>query len=130
MSVTATFIGSKIAAACGGLFGGLAIMAFMKPTTLLDATIRGGISTGAAIIGSTLMIDTMNWSNNVEYHAVAGAMIGFCAWGVLGMFASLFIKAEKNKLDVIQVATAINNLEEVMKPAAPKARKKRALKKY
>lgn len=124
MSVTATFIGSKIAAACGGLFGGLAIMAFMKPTTLLDATIRGGISTGTAIIGSTLMIDTMNWSNNVEYHAAAGAIIGFCAWGVLGMFASLFIKAEKNKLDIIQVATSMNNLEEVMKPAEPKVQKK------
>ena len=39
-------------------------------------------------------------------------------------------KAEKNKLDVIQVATAINNFEEVMKPAAPKVRRKGPVKKY
>ena len=125
-----TFIGAKLAAACGGLFGGLAVMAFMKPTTLLDATIRGGISTGAAIIGSTLMIDTMNWSDAVEYHAISGAIIGFFAWSVLGMFARVFIKVEQNKLDVIQVATAINNLDEAMKPAAPKVRRKRVVKKY
>ena len=123
-------IGTKIDAAIGGLFGGLSVMAFMKPTTLLDATIRGGISTGTAIIGSTLMIDTMNWSDAVEYHAIAGALIGFCAWGVLGMCARVFIKVEQNKLDIIQVSTSMNNLEEVMKPAAPKARKKRALRKY
>jgi len=127
--MSATFIGAKIAAACGGLFGGLAIMAFMKPTTLLDATIRGGISTGTAIIGSTLMIDTMSWSDAVEYHAIAGAMIGFCAWSVLGMCARFFIKADKNKLDVIEAVSAINNLEAAMKPIA-KVRKKRAVKKY
>ena len=125
-----TFIGAKIAAALGGLFGGLAIMAFMKPTTLLDATIRGGISTGTAIIGATLLIDIMEWSNSIEYNAIAGALIGFCAWGVLGMCARFFIKAEKNKLDVIQVATAMNNLEEAMKPTAPKVRKKKAVRKY
>jgi len=124
------FIGAKLAAAAGGLFGGLSVMAFMKPSTLLDATIRGGISTGAAIIGSTLMIDTMNWSDAVEYHAISGAIIGFCAWSVLGMFARVFIKVEQNKLDVIQVATAINNLDEAMKPAAPKVRRKRVVKKY
>jgi prephenate dehydrogenase len=38
--------------------------------------------------------------------------------------------SEKNKLDVIQVATAINNLEEVMKPAAPKVRRKGPVIKY
>jgi hypothetical protein len=129
MSATVV-IGTKIAAAVGGLFGGLSVMAFMKPTTLLDATIRGGISTGAAIIGSTLMIDTMNWSDAVEYHAIAGALIGFCAWGVLGMCARVFIKVEQNKLDAIQVVSAMNNLEEVMKPTSPKVRKKRALRKY
>ena len=125
-----TLIGAKIAAACGGLFGGLAVMAFMKPSTLLDATIRGGISTGTAIIGSTLMIDAMEWSNIIEYHAISGAIIGFCAWGVLGMCARVFIKVEKNKLDVIQIATAINNVNDAMKPSAPKIRKKRAVKKY
>ena len=128
--MSATFIGAKIAAACGGLFGGLAIMAFMKPTTLLDATIRGGISTGTAIIGATLLIDTMEWSNSIEYNAIAGALIGFCAWGVLGMCARFFIKVEQNKLDAVQIASAMNNLEEVMKPAAPKVRKKRIVRKY
>ena len=130
--MSATFIGAKIAAACGGLFGGLAIMAFMKPTTLLDATIRGGISTGTAIIGATLLIDTMSWSNAVEYHAIAGAMIGFCAWGVLGMCARVFIKVEQNKLDAVQIASAVaaNNLDEAMKPATPKVRRKQVVKKH
>ena len=41
-----------------------------------------------------------------------------------------YFESEKNKLDVIQVATAINNLEEVMKPAAPKVRRKGPVKKY
>lgn len=131
MSATVV-IGTKIAAAVGGLFGGLAVMAFMKPTTLLDATIRGGISTGTAIIGSTLMIDTMNWSNAVEYHAIAGAIIGFCAWGVLGMCARVFIKVEQNKLDAVQIASAVaaNNLDEAMKPATPKVRRKQVVKKH
>ena len=125
-------IGTKIASAIGGLFGGLAIMAFMKPSTLLDATIRGGISTGTAIIGSTLMIDSMNWSNAVEYHAIAGAVIGFCAWGVLGMCARVFIKVEQNKLDAVQIASAVaaNNLDEAMKPATPKVRRKQVVKKH
>jgi len=130
MSVTATFIGSKIAAACGGLFGGLAIMAFMKPISILDATIRGGISTGTAIIGSTLLMDVMSWPDIIEYHAIAGAVIGFSAWSVLGACARVFIKVEKNKLDAIEVVSAMNNLEAAMKPAAPKVRKKRVVKKY
>ena len=125
-----TFIGAKIASALGGLFGGLAVMAYMKPISILDATIRGGISTGTAIIGSTLLMDVMSWPDMLEYYAIAGAVIGFSAWSVLGACARVFIKVEKNKLDAIQVATAMNNLEEVMKPAAPKVRKKRIVRKY
>jgi hypothetical protein len=124
-----TFIGAKIASACGGLFGGLAVMAYMKPMSILDASIRGGISTGAAIIGATLLMDVAHWPDIIEYHAIAGAVIGFSAWSVLGACARVFIKVEKNNLDVIQVASAMNNLEEVMKPVA-KVRKKRAVKKY
>ena len=125
-----TFIGAKIAAALGGLFGGLAVMAYMRPISILDATIRGGISTGTAIIGSTLMLDIMDWPDITEYHAVAGALIGFCAWSVLGMCARVFMKIEQNKLDAIQVASAINNLEEAMKATPPKVRRKKVVKKY
>lgn len=128
MPVT-TFIGAKIASACGGLFGGLAVMAYMKPISILDASIRGGISTGAAIIGATLLIDIAHWPDIIEYHAIAGAVIGFSAWSVLGACARVFIKVEKNKLDAIQVAIAMNNLEAATKPIA-KVRKKRAVKKY
>ena len=124
-----TFIGAKIASALGGLFGGLAVMAYMKPISILDATIRGGISTGTAIIGSTLLMDVMSWPDIVEYYAIAGAVIGFSAWSVLGACARVFIKVEKNKLDAIEVVSAMNNLDEAIKPA-PKVRRKRAVKKY
>ena len=43
---------AKAAAGIGGLFGGLAILTFLKPHNLRDAAIRGGVSTGSAIIGS------------------------------------------------------------------------------
>jgi hypothetical protein len=124
-----TFIGAKIASACGGLFGGLAVMAYMKPISILDASIRGGISTGAAIIGATLLMDIAHWPDIIEYHAIAGAVIGFSAWSVLGAFARVFIKVEKNKLDAIEVVSAMNNLDEALKPVT-KVRRKRAVKKY
>ncbi len=119
----ATFVGAKIAAAFGGLFGGLASMAFMKPVTLLDAAMRGGISTGSAIIGSTLIIDTFEWANSIEYHMISGAIIGFFAWAVLSMFGRFFVKAEKKQLDILDVATIVKNPE-----ASLKVRKKRVIK--
>ena len=111
--MSATFIGAKIAAACGGLFGGLAVMAYMKPSTILDATIRGGISTGSAIIGSTLMIDSLGWSNSIEYHLISGAVIGFFAWSVLSVFARFFIKAEKKQLDILDLVNVIKPTKEL-----------------
>jgi len=111
--MSATFIGAKIAAACGGLFGGLAVMAYMKPSTILDATIRGGISTGSAIIGSTLMIDSLGWSNSIEYHLISGAIIGFFAWSVLSVFARFFIKAEKKQLDILDLVNVIKPTKEL-----------------
>ena len=125
--MTVTFLGAKIAAAIGGLFGGLAVMAYMKPTTFLDATIRGGISTGSAIIGSTLLIDALDWSKTVEYHLAAGAIIGFFAWAVLSMFGRFFVKAEKKQIDIVDVATSLN----VMKPIeTPVKSRKKGVKKY
>ena len=125
--MTVTFLGAKIAAAIGGLFGGLAVMAYMKPTTFLDATIRGGISTGSAIIGSTLLIDALDWSKTVEYHLASGAIIGFFAWAVLSMFGRFFVKAEKKQIDIVDVATSLN----VMKPIeTPVKSRKKGVKKY
>lgn len=125
--MTVTFLGAKIAAAIGGLFGGLAVMAYMKPTTFLDATIRGGISTGSAIIGSTLLIDALDWSKTVEYHLAAGAIIGFFAWAVLSMFGRFFVKAEKTQIDIVDVAASLN----VMKPIeTPVKGRKKGVKKY
>lgn len=126
-----TFIGTKIAAAFGGLFGGTISMVFMKPITLLDAAIRGGISTGTAIIGSTLMIDTYDWPNNsIEYHVIAGAIIGFFAWAVLSMFGRFFVKAENKQLDIVDVAAIVKNPEKSPPVTTIKVRKKRAVKKH
>lgn len=119
-----TFLGAKIAAAIGGLFGGLVVMAYMKPTTLLDATIRGGISTGSAIIGSTLLIDALDWSKTTEYHLAAGAIIGFFAWAVLSMFGRFFIKIERKQIDIVDVATALNVMKPIESTENVKGRKK------
>lgn len=75
---------------------------FIKPTNLLDATVRGGVSTGSAIIGAAPLLMAMNANpNSWEMHLCAGAVIGFLSWGVLSMIARFFIKAAENNEDIV-----------------------------
>jgi hypothetical protein len=107
--VAASYIVAKTASAVGGLFGGLAMFAFMKPHTSMDATVRGGICTGSAIIGAPILCEYINMIGTVEHLVFCGAVIGFLAWGVLSMIARFFIKAEAANKDIVEAAKEIKN---------------------
>jgi hypothetical protein len=109
MSIEAAgYLTAKAAAAAGGLFGGLVMFAFMKPKTILDATIRGGVCTGNGIIFSPILCDYLGSSLSTPEHLLAGgAVIGFMTWGVLSMTARFFIKAEAANIDIVEAAKEI-----------------------
>jgi hypothetical protein len=108
MSIEAAgYLTAKIASAAGGLFGGLAMFAFMKPKTILDATFRGGVCTGSAIIGAPILIDALGFPSSMDHFMFAGAVIGFLGWGVLSMTARFFIKAETTNTDIVEAVKDI-----------------------
>lgn len=107
--VAASYLVAKVASAVGGLFGGLSMFAFMKPHTVMDATVRGGICTGSAIIGAPVLCEFFEKVGTAEYLLFCGAIIGFLAWGVLSMIARFFIKAEAANKDIVEAAKEIKN---------------------
>lgn len=108
MSIEVTgLVAAKTASAVGGMFGGLAMFAFMKPTTVLDATIRGGVCTGSAIIFAPVLCEFLDTPISTDHLIAAGAAIGFVAWGVLSMTARFFIKAEASNKDIVEAAKEI-----------------------
>jgi hypothetical protein len=110
MSIELTgIVAAKSAAAVGGLFGGLVMFAFMRPHTIMDATIRGGVCTGSAIIFSPIICDWLETTQTVEHLLASGAVIGFLIWGVLSMTARFFIKAEAANKDIVEAAKEIKN---------------------
>ena len=101
---------AKAAAGIGGLFGGLAILTFLKPKNLRDAAIRGGVSTGSAIIGAApvtqyLGRDPHEW----EFALTMGAAIGFCSWFVLSAIGNYFKKHEGE--DILQVVKSVKEIK-------------------
>ena len=100
---------TKAAAAAGGLLGGLAMFAFMRPHTIMDATIRGGICTGTAIIFSPIILEYIEALSNIEHLLAAGSILGFISWGVLSMVARFFIKAETANKDIVEAVKEIKN---------------------
>ena len=99
-----SLVAAKSASAAGGLLGGLSMFAFMRPTTIMDATIRGGVCTGSAIIFSPIMCEWFEAKSSVDHLLAAGAVIGFLAWGVLSMTARFFIKSEAANKDIVEAA--------------------------
>ena len=95
---------AKSASAAGGLFGGLSMFAFMKPKTIMDATIRGGVCTGSAIIFAPIICEYLQATASADHLMAAGAVIGFLAWGVLSMTARFFIKSEASNTDIVEAA--------------------------
>jgi len=109
MSVEAagSYVTAKAVSAVGGLLGGLTMFAFMKPITIMDATIRGGVCTGSAIIFAPVICEYLETSQSTNHLLAAGAVIGFLAWGVLSMTARFFIKAEAANKDIVEAAKEI-----------------------
>lgn len=97
------FLAAKIMSGLGGLIGGLALMAFMKPKSILDAALRGGISTGTGIIFSIPIIDWLSMTPSMDVVLMFGFIIGFLAWGILSLIAQIFINAQKKNHDLLDV---------------------------
>ena len=97
---------AKAAAAIGGLFGGLTIFTFLKPHGLRDAAIRGGVSTGSAVIGAApvaryIGMDAHDW----ELALMIGAAIGFSSWFLLSAVGNYFKKHEGE--DILEVVKSV-----------------------
>lgn len=78
-------------------------MSYIRPRNTLDATIRGGISTGSGIIFAAPILNMLEASTGWEMQLMAGFIIGFLSWGIFSLIARIFINAEKNKEDFIDV---------------------------
>jgi hypothetical protein len=107
LEAAGSYVAAKSASAVGGLFGGLSMFAFMRPKTILDATIRGGVCTGSAIIFAPVICEYFEKSLTTDHLLASGAVIGFLAWGVLSMTARFFIKAEAANTDIVEAAKEI-----------------------
>lgn len=107
---TTGYISAKVASMVGGLFGGFAILTFIKPKTIGEAFMRGGMSVGSATVFTNIAIALAGMENNWESQLVMGFCIGFIAYTVLGMVANLLIK-NQNK-DILE---AVKDIKEQVK---------------
>lgn len=101
-----SYITAKIASMIGGFFGGAAILTFIKPKSIGEAFMRGGMSVGSAIIFSVPALDALNLANTWENQLMAGFVVGFVAYSVLGMFANFLKKNQDN-----DIATVVKDLK-------------------
>ena len=95
---------AKMASAIGGTIGGAVLMAYLKPKTVTDAYVRGAVSTSSAMVGAAPLLSQLNkpW-HDFEWLVLAGFVIGFCAWFVLGAIARWFDKQKhKDAVNVIK----------------------------
>lgn len=99
------YILTKLASMIGGLFGGAAILTFIRPQTVTEAFIRGAVSTGSAVIFSAPAIHWMDISDNWENQLMTGFVIGFVAYSVLGMVANFLIKNQHK--DIVETIKEI-----------------------
>ena len=98
MADVTSYMTTKIASAIGGLFGGSAMMSFIKPTSIGEAFARGGVSTGSAIIFADPALVLIHLPTDWEMQMMSGGIIGFLAYSILGAVARFF---DKNKDDDI-----------------------------
>lgn len=102
---TAGFITTKIASMIGGLFGGAAILTFIRPKTIGEAFTRGGVSVGSAIIFSIPLLEMMKLDATWQYQLMSGFCVGFVSYSFLGMVAN-FLAKNQNR-DVVEVISDI-----------------------
>lgn len=101
MADPASYLTAKVASMIGGLFGGFAILTFIKPKNISEAFIRGGVSVGSAMVFGQPLLTIMEISNNWETQLMSGFCVGFLSYTVLGMIAN-FLQKNQNK-DIVQV---------------------------
>lgn len=127
MEIT-SYITHKLTAALGGLIGGASIMSYIRPHSIGEAFARGGTSTGAAIIFAGPCLVALGLPAGWEMQLVAGFVIGFVAYSVLGAVAN-FLDRNKDKDIVELVKVARGDVEPKVKPEVEKkelARRKRS----
>lgn len=91
----------------GGLIGGSTILTFIRPKTIGEAFMRGGTSVGSAMIFATPLLRALEMSLDWETQLMAGFIIGFVSYSILGMIANFFIKKKND--DIIDVVTDIKS---------------------
>lgn len=105
MTEITTVFTSKLAAMLGGLFGGAAILTFIRPKTVGEAFLRGALSTGSAVIFAGPIISYLSMSHNWETELMTGFVIGFLAYSTLGMIANFLIKNQDK--DIVEAVKEI-----------------------
>jgi hypothetical protein len=101
MADPASFVTAKIASAIGGFFGGASLMSFIRPQTIGEAFARGGISTGAAIIFAGPSLDLIGARVDWEWQLMAGGVVGFVAYSVMGAVANFMVK--HREADIVEL---------------------------
>lgn len=109
MAEPLTYISTKLASMIGGFLGGAAILTFIRPQSIGEAFMRGGVSVGSAIIFSTPLIEFVDLKQTWENQAMAGFCVGFIAYSVLGMVANFLAKNQSK--DIVQVVKEIKSKE-------------------
>lgn len=102
---TSSYISVKIASMLGGFFGGAAILTFIKPKTIGEAFIRGGVSVGTAIIFSSPVLSLLGLEETIENMAMSGFCVGFFSYSILGMIANFLYKHQNS-----DIVTVVNDI--------------------
>lgn len=105
MADPSAYLTAKVASMIGGLFGGFAILTFIKPTSIKEAFIRGGVSVGSAIVFADPFLDIFKVSSNWETQMMSGFCVGFLAYAVLGMIAN-FLQKNQHR-DIVEVVKEV-----------------------
>lgn len=95
------YLTAKVASMVGGLFGGFAILTFIKPKTIGEAFMRGGVSVGSSMVFTQPLLVMADIGNNWETQLMGGFCVGFLAYTVLGMIANFLVKNQHK--DIVQV---------------------------
>jgi hypothetical protein len=103
-----SYLTAKVASMIGGLFGGFAILTFIRPKTIGEAFMRGGMSVGSAIVFAQPLLEVLDLSNNWETQMMGGFCVGFLSYTVLGMIAN-FLRKNQNK-DIVQAAKDVKDV--------------------
>jgi hypothetical protein len=92
------YLSAKIASMIGGFLGGAAILTFIRPKTIGEAFIRGGVSVGSSMIFSAPLLKTLEMPLDWETQAMAGFVVGFLAYSILGMVANFLVKNQNKTI--------------------------------